>query len=447
MARPRVCEREPPPPRNDSRSADPARVQRPVWSAKKPWYTSFMKMIDLAAAAALPDSELLQRLVALASQEREASVELVAHLAALEARPSLCAAQGFGTLFSYCTGALRLSEDAACNRIEAARACRSYPMVLDLLASGALTLTSVRLLRRHLTPENHEAVLARASGRTRRQVEALVAELAPRPDVPSTVRRLPATKSSAGPASPALAMESDAVSIDSTAAPAGLSCPAPSVERMAPPTPDVPAVPARVATARPVVQAIAPERYRVQFTIGAETHSKLERLQTLLRREIPSGDPALIFDRALTVLLEKVEKQKLAAVDRPRARRSIRPGTDNGLAGIAAVGDKRAAVTPLVPALRTPIVEPRAVASAVKRAVWRRDGGQCAYVAATGRRCTERAFVEFHHVQAHARHGEGTVANVSLRCRRHNQYEAELIFGPRPVANTASPVPPAPSSP
>src|SRR6266850_6079624 len=144
-----------------------------------------------ALASALSDHDLLARIGGLAGKEREASVELVAHLAALDARPSLYAAQGCGSLFGYCTDVLRLSEDATCNRIYAARACRLFPVILDLLASGALSLTSVRMLRPHLTPENHEAVLARAGGRSRRQIEALVAELAPRPDVPSSVRKLP----------------------------------------------------------------------------------------------------------------------------------------------------------------------------------------------------------------------------------------------------------------
>src|SRR6185503_12964409 len=126
-----------------------------------------------------------------AATEREASVQLVAHLAALDSRPAVYAAQGFGSIFSYCREALRLSEDAACNRIEAARACRRFPPILEYLTSGALTLTSVRLLARHLTPANYQAVLAEASGKSRREVEALVAELAPRPDVPSTVRKLP----------------------------------------------------------------------------------------------------------------------------------------------------------------------------------------------------------------------------------------------------------------
>jgi hypothetical protein len=97
----------------------------------------------------------------------------------------------------------------------------------------------------------------------------------------------------------------------------------------------------------------------VQFTIGPETHERLRRLQALLRREIPDGDPGAIFDLAVTLLLEKVEKTKLGAAARPRSSRRIRPGTDK-------------------PAPRS-----RAVARAVKRATWRRDAGQCAFVSPT----------------------------------------------------------------
>src|SRR6266446_2228162 len=150
-----------------------------------------MKTNILTTATRLSDQDLLTRLELLAGREREATVELVAHLAELDSRPAVYAAQGYGSLFSYCTQALRLSEDAACNRIEAARACRRFPLILEPLASGSLTLTSVRLLAKHLTVENHQSVLAKASDRSRREIEVLVAELAPRPDAPSTVRKLP----------------------------------------------------------------------------------------------------------------------------------------------------------------------------------------------------------------------------------------------------------------
>src|SRR5262252_6912116 len=116
----------------------------------------------IAAAAALSDQDLLGRLSALSGRERETIVELVAHLAALDARPSLYLGQGFGSLHAYCTQALRLSEDAASTRIEVARACRRFPAILERLASGDVTLTSMRLLGRHLTVENHESVLEQA---------------------------------------------------------------------------------------------------------------------------------------------------------------------------------------------------------------------------------------------------------------------------------------------
>src|SRR5690349_5847516 len=125
----------------------------------------------LAAAAVLSDQDLLGRLGAFAGREREATVELVAHLAALDARSHVYLAQGYGSLHAYCTQALRLSEDAASNRIAAARACRRFPVILDLLASGEMTLTSVRLLARHLTPKNLDSVLEGAKGRTLHEID------------------------------------------------------------------------------------------------------------------------------------------------------------------------------------------------------------------------------------------------------------------------------------
>jgi len=140
-----------------------------------------MKTNILATADAVPDRDLLARLEMLAVRERESLVDVVAHLATLDRRPALYAARGFGSLFSYCTQALRLSEDAACTRIDVTRTCRRFPVILDSLASGEVTLTTVRLLGRHLTPENHQSVLARAKGQTRQQIDMLVGAAPDRP--------------------------------------------------------------------------------------------------------------------------------------------------------------------------------------------------------------------------------------------------------------------------
>jgi 5-methylcytosine-specific restriction endonuclease McrA len=358
----------------------------------------------IAIASELSDRDLLARLPALAGKEREATVELLAHLAALDLRPSLYAAEGHGSLFSYCTHVLHLSEDAACNRIHAARACRRFPILLELLAAGALSVTTVRLLREHLTPENLQAVLARACGRSRREIDVLVAELAPQPDVPSSVRKLP----TAAPAPSPTLVEASSPAASAPAAGALTAVATPGPER---PTTTQPAA----ATRHPIIEPTSPARYRVQFTVGQETHDKLRRLQDLLRREIPDGDPGTIFDRAVALLLEKVEKQKVGAAARPRSD-AIRPGTD-----------REAWIE---------TSQSRDIPRNIKRGAWRRDGGRCAYVARNGHRCLERTFLEFHHVVPYARGGRATLDNISLRCRRHNQYEAEIVFGPRGVSGT-----------
>jgi hypothetical protein len=335
----------------------------------------------LGIAARLTDDQLLRSLQRLAREEREATVELVAHLVVLDTR-RLHLAEGYGSLFSYCTQALRLSEHAAYNRIEAARASQRFPVVLDRLADGSLNLSTLRLLAPHLTAENLERVLGEAARKSKREVEVLVARLTPRPDVPASIRRLSASRllscaqAGAGTQVPSL-----------PGSQAALQVPA-----FSPPAP--PAIP----VSRPVVAPLSPERYRVQFTVSRETHQNLRRAQELLRREVPDGDPGEIFDRALRLLLEDVARRKLAATSRPRPVRATAAGS-------------------------------RHIPANVKRAVWLRDGGECAFVARSGRRCRERTFLEFHHIDPYAIGGETTSANLSLRCRAHNVHEAERLFG------------------
>ena len=72
------------------------------------------------------------------------------------------------------------------------------------------------------------------------------------------------------------------------------------------------------AIARAVVAPLAPHRYKLQLTIGQETHDKLRRLQDLLRHSIPTGDRKRSLDRALTLLLAELERTKCAATERPR---------------------------------------------------------------------------------------------------------------------------------
>src|SRR2546430_642478 len=145
---------------------------------------------EVHSPARLTDDQLLIHVKALAVSEREATARLIAALAELDAR-RLYLGEGYSSLFTYCTQCLRLSEHAAYGRIEAARAAQKFPVILELLSTGSITLTTVCLLARHLTAGNHEQVLAAARHKNKREVEQQVAALSPRPDVPSTVRKVP----------------------------------------------------------------------------------------------------------------------------------------------------------------------------------------------------------------------------------------------------------------
>src|SRR5919201_2750759 len=145
-----------------------------------------MKITD---ARSLDDGSLTAKVKRLAGTEREATVALIVHLAEFDRR-QLYRGAGFSSLFQYCVEVLRLSEDAASNRIAAARMARRHPEVVDRLVAGSLSPTTGRLIAKHATPENGRALIEAATGKTRRQVEQLLARLFPQVDMPASIRPL-----------------------------------------------------------------------------------------------------------------------------------------------------------------------------------------------------------------------------------------------------------------
>jgi hypothetical protein len=337
-------------------------------------------------ASSLTDDALTVEIGRLAGREREATAVLIVHLAEFDAR-RLYEGAGYSSMFSYCRRVLRLSEDAACNRIKAARMVRRYPTIVDMLIDGALSPTTVRLLARYLTRENHEELLAAASGKGKEAVEELIACRFPKPDVASSVRKVPDRKIATNTAAAGVVDAGQANLARSV-----LSVPPPEV-------PQVATVALLTPPKPPLVRPLAPERYEIRFTADAETRSLLREAQDLLGHALPSGDIASVFKRSLTLLVTDLKRRKFGATTRPR------PGQARNETS-------------------------RAGSAAVRRAVAAHDGNQCAFVAADGHRCEERRFLEFHHVVPYARGGRATVENIQLRCRAHNGYEVDRFFGP-----------------
>ena len=78
--------------------------------------------------------------------------------------------------------------------------------------------------------------------------------------------------------------------------------------------------------------------------------------------------------------------------------------------------------------------KPGHISAATRREVFARDGEQCSYVDSEGRRCECRTRLELDHIQPRALGGGDDASNLRTRCRPHNLYAAEEIFGKEHVA-------------
>ena len=326
----------------------------------------------------LTDIALTSELTRLAGREREATAALIVHLAEFDAR-RLYRGAGFPSLFQYCRTVLRLSEAAAYNRIEAARAARQHPMIVDMLVAGALSPTTVRLVARHLTAENHRELLGAASGKGTEEVKELLAQWSPQPDVAARVRALPTV--------PPVTAPSLSISCEGMGSSEGPQVAADAGSTQAP---------GGAASRRAPVGAAA---------IRDPIHGQRRDTGTLAAG---SGSA-----RA------RGSQRRRCAGHRPRADRARRGARAAEVLGYAAPS-----------AQRWPI---RRFAEHPGRGAARSGGSRWRPLRLRRDERTplrRTALLEFHHVVPYGAGGKATVENIQLRCRAHNGYEAERFYGP-----------------
>ena len=328
----------------------------------------------------LADHAVLPGLVSVVARDRTNIVEMLAFIAVADER-KLYLPAAYPSMFAYCVGELRFSEDETFKRTQAARAARRFPAIFPALAEGRLHLTAVGLLAPHLTAENADELLAAARHKTKGQIECLLAERFPKPDVPTLVWDIApvATAVSAAPEQVKLRADHGAGALE--LGPADV----PALEQVS------------SAATRSSLTPLSAGRFAWQLTVPTSTNDKLRYAQQLLGHAVPGGEVAEVLDRALDSLIEKLEKRVFAASSRPRPTR----GSANA----------------------------RHVPAAVQREVWVRDGGQCTFESDRGHRCEARTRLQFDHVDPVARGGDATPKNLRLLCRAHNQHAAECTFG------------------
>jgi hypothetical protein len=335
-----------------------------------------------ASLSRLSGAALHSGLVEIVSQDLTTTTRMLAFMGEFDAR-KLYLPAGYPSMYQYCLHELRMSEDMIAKRILAARRVRRYPAIGAAIEDGRLHLTAVVLLAPHLSEKTVDELIAAAAHKTRAQIRLMLAERYPQADAPTLVLAVSPAGTALTPAGSGEPQQVPAPVVPSTAPDSAVSM-----------------VPVSVPVlAHANVAPLSPGRFVLQVTVSAATHDKLRRAQELLGHTVPSGDVAQVLDRALDLLVEKLEKQKFAKTDRPeRVARRTNP-------------------------------ESRHIPARVKRAVQERDAGQCTFVSDAGRRCEATSMLEYDHVEPVARGGASTVGNLRLRCRAHNQYAAEQALG------------------
>jgi 5-methylcytosine-specific restriction endonuclease McrA len=348
----------------------------------------------------LPSGAVLRSLDQEISLGRRNAAKVLALITEVEIRKLF--ADGYSSLWDFCTRRLHLSENEASNRIHASRAARRFPIILEMIADGRLHMTGVRLLRPHLTPETANSLLRASIHKSRKEIEQLIADRFPRPDVATQMLAIPQTPTvSAAKVLPVLGtvkIPSNFEVFESGPSDQAVHTPDPGSDQTPIPAVAQSPAPSRVEPAAgEKITPLGAQRYEIRGMFQQTTLDKMRRLEDLLGRRITAGDLNALCDFAFAAGIEKLEKRKFAATDKPRVGK--------------------------------PSSNPRHIPARVKRAVEKRDGGRCAYVGDDGRRCEERRNLEFDHVIPVAKGGESTVANVRQLCRTHNQLEAERAYG------------------
>ncbi|HEY2953735.1 MAG TPA: HNH endonuclease signature motif containing protein, partial [Candidatus Eisenbacteria bacterium] len=295
---------------------------------------------------------------------------------------------------------MRLTEGAAYKRLTTACLARQYPGIQVVLADGRLHMRAVLMLGPYLTSGNADELVAAAAGKTRFELEVLLAGRFPKPDVPGRLEPI---------------VSSQAASVISAEfAPAGALAPAGSLapERVKATMPEerMHVEASSWATPRPIaaervdaseprskLTPLSPGRYGFGGTWDQEGCDLYREVRDLMSHEVPSGDLSLVLIGSLRIARAELLRRQFGATARPR---------------------------------RSPdSASPRHIPAAVRRAVYERDGGRCAFVSDAGKRCAATRFLQFDHIEPVARGGEATVENLRLVCSAHNQYLAEREFG------------------
>jgi hypothetical protein len=323
----------------------------------------------------LSDVELISATKDLVKQEREMLTQILCHLLEIENR-KLHLEEGYGSMFQYAVEAFGYSEAQAYRRISASRLLRELPEIENSLNAGSLNLTHLTQAREYFKGEAKKSkglskdkklqILSSLEHQTTRETEKIFAALDP--------EKVPADRA----------------------------------------------------------RFIHRNLTEIKFVASDALMEKLKQFKMLDSHVQKNPTYAELFERLADLALKEKEK-KLPTTREIENSSQKYPSLEKArLSQKARLFEKEnpSIVRDNLFSAPKNIQRSRAIPTFVKRIVFDRDQGSCAYQnRLTGKRCGSTYRLQFDHILPFAKHGEHSTKNIRVLCQSHNLLHAVKAFG------------------
>jgi 5-methylcytosine-specific restriction endonuclease McrA len=331
----------------------------------------------------MSNAELINQLKKLVAHEQHLTLTILPHLVEVERR-TIYLEKAYSTLTEYCIHELGYGESSAWRRVRAARVIKDVPEVYDLMSCQKLSLSTVLQIAKVIDAHNKDSLLPRIVGKSKSEVDAILAEYQIPQAIPDTARLRMVKKPVPAPSAPAGASSTRAGERASGPELGQISL---HGEGKFDPT---------VNISTPEINVVVEKMFEIRFAADEELMELIRWLKCHLSHTHPKGASFLeIFKYALTYVKQR---EDFALQEAPR---------------------KSSAKT-----------DTRHIPKAIKQKVWKRDQGRCTHVGTNGKRCNSDYLVQFDHYPVpFARGSPSTVNNLRLLCAKHNRHSAEKTYG------------------
>ncbi len=400
----------------------------------------------------ISNQELQERILVLRDRERAITVKFLNHLGEYDKR-RLYLDLGYSSLFDYCVRKLGYSESSAFRRVECARALREFPQLGPMILNGEVNLCALATAARKLS--EGRIGLADINGKSRREVDGLVAGLNPGHKPKEKIRQISVivasepmvnefNKSLSAPKSPStteprLNLSPELIS-ENSLSPVKVKCDEVAEGLFS----SINSQNEGAGLLSPVkvksetrLEPRSETRIEIKFSLSEESFKKLEEVRAVLSNKLGAGASVEdifneLMERCLKTMrpVSRAQDKSDEAVIAAGEIHVMAAGLDESDLRKKSPDEKglehknseyRVTTQQIIPIkITAPKIITRHIPRAVRREVLLRDNYRCSYIAPDGAKCGAKHHLHLDHIKPFSFGGRHESENLRVLCRAHN---------------------------